>query len=726
MPDREAVWQWGSLNIVPYVPYSQSWTYQSRRLLESFQPKEVYCSCPPSMGPALIQGVRELPQVAVIFAEEETGLAWGQSLEPAHTVTELVRWSQEQQASLHCLGHESYLGLDDLLEAIPDSSLLWEMGFRGWWLLYQEQSITLSKRRKTQATWLAWKLKSIEEHASQDNLVFIPVDLVRQLQTSWEEEEFWNDIPPTEATLAWATKVLSRVEFQRFHHELPLLSWVYEQKRQRDLGGLEPWVFTTKEGSSSVVQGSVHETIQDTLRENFLDLLWSDQLSMPTLEEDSVQPLTYEQKQKLTRWLEQQNDISGSLGALMGWDFEALEAFEQQADLGTLHQEQIKEKHGSLIAQLQEELTLWVDKQQIDQDRNTRYLALWSAVELLYKEEQGQSLEPWQIRLLQRYLRKYTFYKKKWQLTAMELSLVARSCVDHNYGYYCWLLVTFYPWSREESEFEQEPSFKGFNTNTWDLQRTTSRFHWQEQKVESYPGEWGEHFRGSICSFSPEDIYIESFGVELKKRGVDKLFDSRARTQPMFTSMLDGIDIRETIRNWWQDQQLYVRESVKRKEQAGAVVMVFTEPAQEEDYPWRMTWQGEHDQESDMAFFATRPMERLIGPGIARCRYGGFALTYPPRRMFDVWSDPWYAQVAINAREYLVLAALDYGEGTSVIYVGPSPLRPKIHLWAARRGKKIITVPLGEIAPSEVARLRQFHVLGGHQVRAWAEQYIKL
>ena len=56
-----------------------------------------------------------------------------------------------------------------------------------------------------------------------------------------------------------------------------------------------------------------------------------------------------------------------------------------------------------------------------------------------------------------------------------------------------------------------------------------------------------------------------------------------------------------------------------------------------------MTWLGEHDQESDMALYATQPADNVVGPGICRSEYGGFLLSYPPRRMYDVWQDEDYS-----------------------------------------------------------------------------------
>ena len=71
------------------------------------------------------------------------------------------------------------------------------------------------------------------------------------------------------------------------------------------------------------------------------------------------------------------------------------------------------------------------------------------------------------------------------------------------------------------------------------------------------------------------------------------------------------------------------------------------------------TWLGEHQNESDMAFYSTFPFDNLVGPGIGRGEYGGFLMSLPARRMFDVWQDPDY-DFAESKPERLLLAGLDY------------------------------------------------------------------
>ena len=85
-----------------------------------------------------------------------------------------------------------------------------------------------------------------------------------------------------------------------------------------------------------------------------------------------------------------------------------------------------------------------------------------------------------------------------------------------------------------------------------------------------------------------------------------------------------------------------------------------------------MTWLGEHDQESDMALYATQPADNVVGPGICRSEYGGFLLSYPPRRMYDVWQDEDYS-FARGKAEVLLLAGIGLFPGKTCGLRGGTP-----------------------------------------------------
>jgi hypothetical protein len=104
---------------------------------------------------------------------------------------------------------------------------------------------------------------------------------------------------------------------------------------------------------------------------------------------------------------------------------------------------------------------------------------------------------------------------------------------------------------------------------------------------------------------------IEDFGRYLQKRAVSVLQGSDSKTLPFTASLLDGIDYRETIRNLHMGK-VFVRDLRNRGIEAGSVVLIFSEDDIEHD--WKVVWWGEHNQESDMALYATSPGNEIIGP----------------------------------------------------------------------------------------------------------------
>jgi hypothetical protein len=136
-----------------------------------------------------------------------------------------------------------------------------------------------------------------------------------------------------------------------------------------------------------------------------------------------------------------------------------------------------------------------------------------------------------------------------------------------------------------------------------------------------------------------------------------------------------------------------------------------------------MTWLGEHDQESDMAFYATDPTRHVVGPGIMRASYGGFMLSFPPGRLYDVWRDPDYRE-ARSKPEVLLMAAVDYSRHKLVVHVAQSPPPERIRAWARSQDKRIVHIPIGSLSPITLRRVQVVHILIGRDRRAVAKDYI--
>jgi hypothetical protein len=350
-----------------------------------------------------------------------------------------------------------------------------------------------------------------------------------------------------------------------------------------------------------------------------------------------------------------------------------------------------------------------------------------------FRQETGEPVHVWQKRAFFRFTRNYALTSGNLLPDFFQMLAAARSCVDDNFAYAFFRLASYTPWQKDESDI---PTIRLRPDELWSGSRRI-RFRPREQhrskglsplaflkrRKEKRPGEWLQGFDSpSICSYPPEDLVIEDYGRFLRKKGAKQLSEEQSRLEPFSASMLDGIDMRETIRNL-HEGRIYVRENLRVKGGVGGVVVIFDEDRGNAKYPYLMTWLGEHAQESDMAFYATPPGDNIVGPGISRCEYGGFLLSYPPRRMIDVWSDGDYS-FARGKSEVLLLAALDYSPEKHVVYVAARPPRSYFRQIAARLGKKIVYIPLGSLSPVRLKKLRVLHILSGHDKREIAGDYV--
>jgi Mor family transcriptional regulator len=88
-----------------------------------------------------------------------------------------------------------------------------------------------------------------------------------------------------------------------------------------------------------------------------------------------------------------------------------------------------------------------------------------------------------------------------------------------------------------------------------------------------------------------------------------------------------------------------------------------------------------------------------------------------------VWSDSDYDSAETKA-ERLLLAALDYSMERHVIYIAAKPPRSVFRQLAARVNRQIVYVPLGQLSPAKLKKIRVVHVLDGYHRREEARQYI--
>ncbi len=226
-----------------------------------------------------------------------------------------------------------------------------------------------------------------------------------------------------------------------------------------------------------------------------------------------------------------------------------------------------------------------------------------------------------------------------------------------------------------------------------------------------------------VCSWPPEDLSIERFRTHVKDVALGMLGQDLARTEKFSASMKDGLDIRETLRNW-HTGDLYVKVQPPAKGNVDCVLMLFDSPADPREYPYRITWHAESHDESTLSFFSTDFMDDMIGPGIARARYGGAMFLFPARPIPDVFRDRRF-DFADTLEERLLAAACQHSRHRHIVVL--SHLAPGLGFrrLARRFGRKLLHVPLSRFGQERIEMLRVFHVLGGQRVRSYAAEFIR-
>ncbi|MEW6184906.1 MAG: hypothetical protein AB1585_04100 [Thermodesulfobacteriota bacterium] len=349
-----------------------------------------------------------------------------------------------------------------------------------------------------------------------------------------------------------------------------------------------------------------------------------------------------------------------------------------------------------------------------------------------------EPVENHQVDLMQKYGRNLALVQGTLAPDFYQLLLASRGIVNDNYAYEVWELGSSYPFQEipsilpeievtaEDLRLNQKRIrfYRRFRTFRRRLVSVPIKKRPSQREKEAFKEQWTGQY---LCSYPPEDIRVEGLGDYVKKKIRGVLSQEQVRVVPFTSSLLDGLDLRETLRQV-VEKKIYVREEIQVRGRVGSVVFVFDEDAAEagmpEKFPWKLTWLGEHNQESDMAFYATLAGEEVIGPGISRCEYGGFVLSYPPFRMADVWKDRFFDGARTKA-ERLLWAGIDYSEERLVAYIAARPPRSYCHTFAHTQGRKIIYLPLGQFSPVLLSRIRFFHVLESPDLRRTAQQFIR-
>ena len=240
------------------------------------------------------------------------------------------------------------------------------------------------------------------------------------------------------------------------------------------------------------------------------------------------------------------------------------------------------------------------------------------------------------------------------------------------------------------------------------------------QQKENWKHRWDPYGQ---CSWPPEDEKIENLNTHVREQTRLLLSHDLARTEKFTSSVKDGIDIRDTLRNWYTGD-IYVKEIPPSRGEVEIIVFLFDPEPDPKQYNWRQTWFAEHKEESTLCFYATEYMENLIGPGIGQATYGGCMMLFPPRPIIDIWQDP-RLRFSETLEEKLLEAAFFHSQEKHVAVVSACSPQMSWRRLARRYGKKIIHLPLKRFSNQTIEKVRRFHVLNGKDIRSYAKRFIQ-
>ncbi|WP_297276506.1 conjugal transfer protein TraB [uncultured Brachyspira sp.] len=326
----------------------------------------------------------------------------------------------------------------------------------------------------------------------------------------------------------------------------------------------------------------------------------------------------------------------------------------------------------------------------------------------------------------------------------IDMLTAAKCMINNDYALEVMEGMEYYPHYIEEDEnypiikLNRDPSTNGMEgllkdkkiklhqyDNVW---RTSfKKVHVTTRPSEKYEGEWEDVWnkRTNLLSHIPEDILMEKHMNILRDKIRNMLTEDKAKIEPFTVSIKDGIDMRETIRNYYKNE-IYVKEIPKIKGNIGHMVVIFDD-AHDEEYDWNIVWYSEAHDDSDLILYSTEPGNTLVGPGISKCYFGGYASLMPPQAPHDVWRI--YPQLkkegtVRNYADLLLYTAIIYSVDKYLGYVAPTPPSSILREFAKQNSVEIVYVPITTFSSETLRKLRHFHVLGNKRLRKIADDYI--
>ncbi len=338
------------------------------------------------------------------------------------------------------------------------------------------------------------------------------------------------------------------------------------------------------------------------------------------------------------------------------------------------------------------------------------------------------------IACLLKYIRNLTLLERRFKPDLYTLVIAAKQVVGDSFALHVAEKAREYPFERTTGLHTVTLGIDRLRLPEGDVTEAVSRLPgppllWRSCELHRRPDDretrqWQMQWNPlGQCSWPPEDNLIENFRAHVTQKAEAIMGADLVRTEKFTTSVKDGIDIRDTLRNW-HTGDIYVKVLPPSRGKLDAAVMLFDSPADPRNYPWRTTWFAEHQNESTLAFFATDFLSEMVGPGIGLATYGGALFLFPPLAIPDIWVDP-RLDFVDTMEERILAAACLHSECPHVALLTEYPPSAGWRRLAKRFKKRWVHIPLSHFSSATVQQLRMVHVLNGHHVRSYASHFIR-
>lgn len=679
----------GQFVLLPVIHNSYEFTLAARTAFEQLNPCAVALEYPFTLQDLVLQAINRLPRISILIYGDKTKNFI--RFEPIDPFVEVARCARENHLEIRCIDL-AMLDYPQVYDPMPDTYSVAYLGHKKYCEMVLAKAVASLPEDEQREQAMAFHLRELERKLSWTGKLdpkrpILVLCGLRHLSGLKEKLKVKTPPHPEESRPLAKLYHLSALSLGEIMGQFPFFTSIYELQRNT------PASLDSKELGEKPFSELIN-TLKSYISKPTIN---SNNLADPAITNDAFDKLAPDTA-----------DVSKNVfKVISSKPLEKLYEIAPRAHKDVASRVKSKDHNEILV----------------------RYL-LWCRA--FYEQEIGERLRPQQMFLLISFARKYAQVKNSLLPDFYELLIAGRGCINSHFCYRMWELGTYYPPQEGHSELETiqlraEDIFPLINKVRMNphaplkprssLPRFLTRK--DKQKQANKDKDW-RFDPNSICSYPPEDLILEGYGNYLRSKGKHILSEERKRIKPFETSLLDGIDLRETMRNW-HTGKIYVQEAGLVRGSVDSVVVIFDEDSS--SYPYTMTWLGEHDQESDMAFYATNPNERMITPGIRKAVYGGFMMSMPPGRLYDVFDDPAY-HIATNYAERLLLAALDYSLEKFVVYAAPKPPRPFFQVLAGRYGKRILYLSLKQLSPVMLQKIRTFHILADKSVRQSAKDVI--